>query len=189
MDTRFLLYFVVPLSLGIIIILAGIILLFIDSRKKPKIGEIDIEDWPITGGKVISAKLSKRHADDTYKPIVKYAYTVNGVEYQGSKVFSGKNPSTKKDTAQEILDKHPVDMYVPVRYNPEEPSDSALEAQQRPMNYIALSGWILSGFGILTCCFTAFMTFVIFGAYNKPGPYGSSQNGRTYLVRPFFLHL
>jgi hypothetical protein len=164
MDTRFFLYFVVPLSLGVVITLVGAILLFIDSRKKPKDGEVDIENWLTTGGKVTSAKLSEQPADDTYEPIVNYVYTVNDTEYHGSKVFPGKNPSSKKDTAQEILDKHPVNMYVPVRYNPENPSDSALEAQPLPMNYIALAGWILSGFGVSSCCFTAFMTFVIFGA-------------------------
>lgn len=163
LNPQIFLYFVVPLSLGIVIILVGAILLYIDSRKKPKEGEIDIEDWLTTGGKVTSAKLSKRHADDTYEPIVKYIYTVDGAEYHGSKIFPGKNPSSKKDTAQEVLAKHPVDMYVPVRYNPAKPSDSALEAQPHPMNYIALAGWILSGFGILSCCFTALMFFIIFG--------------------------
>lgn len=165
MNTTFLLYFVVPLSLGIVITLAGAIFLFIDSRKKPKVGEIDIEEWLTTGGKVISAKLSKQHADETYEPIVKYVYTVDGTEYHGSMIFPGqKHTNSKKDAAQEILDKHPANMYVPVRYNPENPEDSALEAQPHPMNYIALAGWILFGFGVSSCCFTAFMAFIIFGA-------------------------
>lgn len=164
MDTRFILYFVVPLSLGIIITLAGVILLFVDSRKKQKAGEIDIEDWLTTGGKVISAKLSKEHPDATYEPMVKYVYTVDGTEYHGSKIFPGqKHTSSKKDIAQEIINKHPTGMYVPVRYNPEKPSDSALEAPPHPMNYISLAGWVLTGFGILSCCFTSFMAFIIVG--------------------------
>lgn len=164
MDTRFLLYFVVPLSLGIVITLAGVILLFVDSRKKPKIGEINIEDWLTTGGKVTAARLGERQSGDTYEPVIEYVYTVNDAEYHGNKIFPGENASSKKDKAQEILDKHPVNMYVPVRYNPKNPSDSALEAQPHPTNFIGLAGWVLSGFGVTACCFTTFMTFVIFGA-------------------------
>ena len=162
MNATFLLYFVVPLSLGVIITIAGAVLLFVDNRKRQESGEIDIQDWLVTGGKVTSAKLSKQHADDTYEPIIKYAYTVNGAEYHGSKIFPGqKHTSAKKDTAQEIIDKHPTDMYVPVRYNPEKPSDSALEAAPHPMDYMAMAGWTLTGFGVLSCCFTAFMALII----------------------------
>jgi hypothetical protein len=164
MNTRFFLYFVVPLALGIVITLVGAILLFIDSRKKQRTDEVDIEDWLTTGGKVTSAKLSKQNADDTYEPIITYVYAVNNREYHGSRVFPGKKTNSKKDMAQEVLDKYPENTYVPVRYNPKNPEDSALEAQPHPMNYIALAGWILSGFGVSSCCFTAFMAFVIFGA-------------------------
>jgi hypothetical protein len=163
MDTRFMLYFVVPLSLGIVITMVGAILLFVNSRKKSKVEEIDIEDWSTTGGKITSARLGKRQSDDSYEPIIKYVYTVKDTEYHGHKIFPGENPSSQKDSAQVILDKHPVNMYVPVRYNPENPSESALEAQPHPINIITLVGWVLSGFGISTCCFTAFMTYVIFG--------------------------
>jgi hypothetical protein len=164
MDTRFILYFVVPLSLGIVITLVGIVLLFIDSRKKPKAGEINTEDWLTTGGKVTSAHLGEIKPSDTYEPVIEYIYTVHDAQYHGNKVFPGGNPVSNKEAAQEIIDKHPVNMYVPVRYNPENPSESSLEAPSRPMNSIALAGWVLSGFGILSCCFTGFMTFIIFGA-------------------------
>jgi hypothetical protein len=164
MDTKFLLYFVVPLSLGIIITVAGAVLLFVESRKRSKDGEIDIADWLSTGGKVTSAKLGKRHDDDTYEPIIKYVYSVEGTEYHGSKVFPHQShPLSKKETAQDIIDRYPANSYVSVRYNPEKPSDSALEATPHPMNYAVIAGWILSGFGITSCCFTSFMAFIIFG--------------------------
>ena len=163
MDNRFLLYFVVPLSLGIVITLAGAILLFINSRRKPKAGEVNIEDWATIGGQVTAARLGERQSDNMYEPIVEYVYTVNDVQYHGNKVFPGINTSSKKDTAQEILDHHPVNTYVPVRYNPQNPSESALEERPHPMNFIALAGWVLMGFGVCACCFTAFMAFVIFG--------------------------
>lgn len=164
MNTIFLFYFVVPLSLGVIITLTGAILLFVNSRKKPKAGEVDIGDWATTGGKVTSARLDERQPNDTYEPIIEYVYTVNDAEYHGNKVFPGENAGTKKVAAQEILDKHPVNMYVPVRYNPQNPSESALEAQPHPMNFTATAGWVLTGFGVCTCCFTTFMIFIIFGA-------------------------
>jgi hypothetical protein len=164
MNMRFLLYFVVPLSLGVIITVVVAILLFIDSRKKLKVGQINIEGWSTTGGKVTAARLDERQSGNTYDPIVEYVYTVKDAEYHGNKVFPGENASSKKDIAQKILDKHPVNSYVPVHYNPESPSESALEEQPHPMNFIALAGWVLTGFGVCACCFTAFMTFVIFGA-------------------------
>lgn len=163
MNTEFILYFVVPLSLGFMITIAGAILLFTDSRRRKKEGDIDIEDWFATGGKVISAKLSKRHEGDTYEPIIKYVYTVDGIEYHGKRVFPHqKHPLSKKDPAQDIIDRHPQNAYVSVRYNPENPSDSALEATPHPMNYIVIAGWILTGLGISSCCFTSFMAFIIF---------------------------
>jgi hypothetical protein len=164
MDIKFLLYFVVPLSLGIVITLAGAILLFVDTRKKSKVAEVNIEDWLTTGGKITSAQLGEKQSDDSYEPMIEYIYTVNDTEHHGNHIFAGENIRTKKEAAQEVLDKHPVNMYVPVRYDPQTPSDSALEARPHSMNSIALAGWVLSGFGVLSCCFTAFMTLVIFGA-------------------------
>jgi len=163
-DTIILLYFVVPLALGILITLSGVILLFIDSRKKSKAGDIDIEGWDTTGGKVTATRLGDVQSGDTYEPIIEYVYTVKDTEYRGNHIFPGENIGSKKDSAQEILDKHPVNMYVPVRYNPEDPSESALEEKPHPMNYIAMAGWVLTGFGVVSCCFTTFMTFIVFGA-------------------------
>jgi hypothetical protein len=164
MNIRFLLYFVVPLSLGVIITVVGAILLFIDSRKKQKVGRIDIEGWATTGGKVTAVRLDERQLNNYYEPIIEYVYTVKDAEYHGNKVFPGDSRSPQKDVAQEILDKHPLNSYVPVHYNPQNPSESALEEQPHPMNFIALTGWILTGFGFCACCFTALMTLVIFGA-------------------------
>lgn len=164
MDIKILLYFVVPLSLGIIITLTGAILLFVASRKKPKVAQVDIEEWSTTGGKIISAHMGERQSNDTYEPIVEYVYTVNDTEYRGNKIFAGENVGYKNEAAQEILDQHPMNTYVPVRYNPENPSESALEAQPHPMNFMTLAGWVLTGFGVCACCFTTFMVVVIFGA-------------------------
>ena len=118
-----------------------------------------MEDWATTGGKVMSARLDESQSGDTYKPIIEYAYTVNDTQYQGNNIFPGENASFKKDLAQ----KHPVNMYVPVRYNPKNSSESALEPQPHPTNFITLAGWVLTGFWICAFCFTVFMTFVIFG--------------------------
>ena len=59
MDTTFVLYFVVPVILGVIILLAGGIFLTIDARRKKKDGQVDIYDWDSTGGKINSVKLDK----------------------------------------------------------------------------------------------------------------------------------
>ena len=164
MDTRFFLYFVVPLSLGIVITLVGAILLFVDSRRNKKTSQTDDGDWATIGGKITAAHLGDRQAGDTYEPIIEYTYIVDNVEYQGNHIFPSGNASSKLDDAQEILDRHPVNTYVPIRYNPQTPNASALEPQPQQTNIIRLAGWVLTGFGICTCCFTTFMVLVIFGA-------------------------
>jgi Protein of unknown function (DUF3592) len=164
MNTTFMLYFVIPLSLGIVITLAGVIFLFVDSRRNKKTGRVDIESWLMTGGKVTSSRLSERQASDTYEPIIEYVYVVNDVEYHGNKIFPGENTGSKLSNAQEILNNHPMNTYVPVRYNPQNPAESALEAQPQRTNFITLAGWTLTGFGVCTFCFTTFMLLVVFGA-------------------------
>jgi hypothetical protein len=166
MEIEILLYFVVPLSLGIVITLTGAIILFVASRKKPKSEQIDIdiESWSTTGGKIISAHLGDRQADKTYEPIIEYIYAINETEYRGNKIFPGESVGSNKEDAQEILDAHPVNSYVLVRYNPKNPAESALEAQPHPMSSLTLAGWVLTGFGVCACCFTTFMILLIFGA-------------------------
>lgn len=169
MDTKFVLYFVIPAILIVCITSLGVVFLTISARHKKKSGQIEIGDWATTGGKILSVRLDPHHADakhigDDFEPHIEYAYVVNNIEYQGKKVFPGEADGFTEKAAQEILSQYPLNNYVPVRYNPQDPSDSALQAQSRPMDYLTMAGWIFAGFGVIACCFTSFMAFIILGA-------------------------
>ena len=174
MDTTFVMYFVVPVSLGSVIFLVGAVLLVIDSRKNKKRDNVETEDWSTTGGKILSVRIDEHesprsdkngtHVDITYEPIVDFVYVVDNVEHHGNKVFPGESANLGQKTAQEILDKYPVNSYVPVRYNPRDPSVSSLEEHQfQSSNRVLLAGRVLVAFGICVCCFTTFMLFILVG--------------------------
>jgi hypothetical protein len=159
-DITFVLYFVIPSILGVVITLAGAILLAVDARRKAKERPVNTADWLPTGGKVTSVQLGEADVNGTYAPKVNYAYTV----YQGFVSFPGKRADSKNNSTREILEKYKENMYLPARYNPKNPSESVLENLPRPMNYVNFFGWLLAGFGIISCCFTMFMAFIIFSA-------------------------
>ena len=173
MDIKFILYFVVPTVLGVVILLAGGILMLVAYNRKKKAGEIDIADWGTVGGKVISGRLEKsptqlsgkdnKSAEAIYVPVVDYVYTVEGVEHQENKVFPEAGEGLSQSAAQEILDKYPVNAYVAVRYNPKDPTESALMRHPQRPSYTQMAGWLLTGFGLSVCCFTSLMAVIILG--------------------------
>jgi len=169
MNSQFVFYFVVPLIFIAVITFLCVILLGVSFRHRKESGQIDIRDWSTTGGKVLSIRLDPhqpdaKHAGADFEPHVEYAYVVNEIEYLGKKVFPGESGGFTKKAAQEILNQYPLNTYVPVRYNPQSPSDSALHEQSRSMDYLNLAGWVFTGFGVIACCFTSFMAFIILGA-------------------------
>ncbi len=174
MDIKFVLYFVVPIVAIILITVLGLIFLALAARHKKKIGQIEIDDWATTGGKILSVDVNAQQADqipsgskqtsNVYEPHVEYTYVVNNVEYHGTKVFPDKSEGYTQEAAQKIIAKYPVNGYVPVRFNPQDPSDSALQTQSRRVNYLTMAGWVFTGFGVLSCCFTSFMAFIVLGA-------------------------
>ena len=125
---------------------------------------------PEPGGKILSARLGQHeslkqekgetHTVIDYEPVVEYAYSVKGVEYRGNKLFPGESLYFSQGAAQELLDQHPLNAYVPVKYNPDDPSISTLEKQPAGANYLHVVGLALAVFGVVACCFTSFMAFV-----------------------------
>jgi len=169
MDIRFVLYFVVPSILATIILVIGAALLGIDVYKRRKAGSVEIGEWSSTGGKILTASLGQHESPKQdksgtqtvidYEPVVEYAYTVKGVEYRGNKLFPGESLYFSHDAAQERLDQYPP-AYVPVKYNPNDPSISTLEKQPEGTNYLHVIGLALTLFGVVSCCFTSFMAFI-----------------------------
>ena len=169
MDTKFILYFVVPAVLIVGITVMGLVFLSISARRKKKAGLIEIGDWATTGGKILSVRIDPHqagasHAGEDFEPHVEYAYTVNNIEYQGKKVFPGESDGFSEAAAKKILSQYPLNGYVQVRFNPQDPSDSALQPHSRRTEFLTTAGYVMTGFGVISCCFTSFMAFIILGA-------------------------
>jgi hypothetical protein len=174
MDTTFMLAFVLPIVLGTVILVTGGVLWYLNSRRSKRGGEVETADWQVTGGKVLAAHLGEHetrlsdkhgtHVDITFEPVVEYIYTVNAVEYHGSKVFPGGDSDFGKDEAQEIIDKYPPNSYAPVRYNPESPEASSLEEHSPHVtHHLLVAAQTMIALGIGVCCFTSFMIFILLG--------------------------
>jgi hypothetical protein len=171
-EKTFLMYFLVlPITLGVGILLMGAVLLLIDSRRRKKYIPVEMYDWETTGGKVLSVGLNECPPDasakkgtppaPTFQPVVEYAYTAKTVEYTGHNLFPGDCDNFSQAEAQAILDKYPLNAYVPVRFNPEDPTASALQDQPRRSNRVRLIGLLFTWFGISVCCFSSLMIFVM----------------------------
>ena len=157
MDRTFLLYFVLPVIIGVLVLVLGVILWIVAARRKKKIGEIEIGDWETTGGKILSSRVEKRESQVDHKK-----GTLIDITY-GNSVFPGISEKFDEKASQEILNKYPLNTYVPVRYNPDDPSVSALMPHPGHPDYIQMAGYLLTGFGLSVCCFTSFMAFIIVG--------------------------
>jgi len=164
-------FLVLPISLGVGITLMGAVLLWIDSRRRKKYIPVEMTDWETTGGKILAVHLNecppgKSDQKDSnsvmmYQPVVEFAYTVNGVEHNGNNLFPGDCDNFSQVEAQAFLDKYPINSYIPVRYNPEDPIRSALENQPRHKNRFRMIGLLFTWFGISVCCFSSLMIFIM----------------------------
>ena len=133
MNTIFMLAFVLPIVLGTVILATGSALLIWNSRHSKRDGQVEADDWPMAGGKILAAHLGEHetrhsdshgtHVDITYEPVVEYVYTIDNAEYHGSKVFPGGDSDFGQAEAQEIIDRYPLNSYAPVRYDPENPEE------------------------------------------------------------------
>ena len=169
-EQDFLIYFLyLPISLGVGIFLTGIVLLWIDSRRQKKIVSIQTQDWLETGGKVLEARLDECPKDEIdpqetgkyYQPVVRYVYTVGGVEYHGDTVYPGDCKNINEEEAREFLEKYPINSYIPVIFDPNDPNSSALEQQPRQSNRIRMFGLLFTWFGVSVCCFSSLMIFIM----------------------------
>ncbi len=95
----------------------------------------------------------------TYRPTIKYKYTVEGQEYVGERYRYGQFSSAKK-WAERIVASHPVGSPFEVYYAPTDPSDAVLTVGLEgldlfifmfmlPFNVVMLAFWIAGGGEVL----------------------------------------
>lgn len=95
------------------------------------------ELWPTTGGKVLTAEVSKRTSRDRkrktistyYAPNVRYSYMVAGQSYESTVIRFGSLESASSKKAEEVIARYPAGTTVVVRHHPADPSRATLETQ------------------------------------------------------------
>jgi Protein of unknown function (DUF3592) len=85
-------------------------------------------NWPTARGVLTNAVLKEESDSDgsTYEVKVEYTYKVTDNEYHGSRLAFGYQASDGREAHAEILEKLKAAKSVDVRYDPKDPSSSAL---------------------------------------------------------------
>jgi hypothetical protein len=126
----------VPLFVGLVFLVIGIVFFFNATRNRKKAEESLL--WPTTKGLICAATMKEhKHQDSkgrrttsTYEPVIEYTYTVMGQSYTGNKVALGVR-SFDSNQAYEIFNRFPLGNHVDVHYNPQNPSEAILETHFR----------------------------------------------------------
>ena len=161
MSLTFVLYFIVPTLLGLIILATGAVLWFLIWRRSEKAGTASFENWQSTGGKVLATRIEEREGG--FEPVVHYAYHAAGQDYEGDQVFAEGARKLEKSAAERVLASFTVNGYIQVRYNPNNPAQSALMQGQTKTDYLLMAAYLFTAFGVAVCCFTSFMAITVLG--------------------------
>ena len=106
-----------------------------------------------TQGEVIAAKVktnSDSDGDDTYEPLIKYSYVVDGRDYTSMRYAYGTFSTDNRGNASQIVKDHPPGRKITVWYDPRKPSEAALSIETPSMYYfllLFLQPFILVGIG------------------------------------------
>ena len=90
--------------------------------------------WPSVEGRVLSAKVeskSYRNSDgmssSKFRPVVKYSYSVDGIDYEGARLEIGNQYHGKPRRAQEAIAAYKKDKACTVYFDPNDPESAVLE--------------------------------------------------------------
>ncbi|MCV9935949.1 DUF3592 domain-containing protein [Boseaceae bacterium BT-24-1] len=117
--------------------------------------------WPVTQGEIVSSVVERRVSTEngrtrtTYLPVVEFAYTVGGNRLHSRQVKLGLEVSGSESFAQKIVDRYQAGTKVDVHYDPQDPSNAALENPTE-------TNWLLLGVA-LACFAIALYASRIFG--------------------------
>lgn len=101
----------------------------------------EVRDWHRASGVVVSTGLKRmRHRGSparSYSPVVRYRYSVNGIEYHSEVLSNGMTSGGSKPWAQRVNDRYPPGSSVTVWHHPKAHDRACLEAG------FGVFGWIL----------------------------------------------
>jgi hypothetical protein len=103
------------------------------------------QDWGRGEGRILTAEVERDVRRDengksvTYIPHVKYAYQVDGQDYQGDQIGFGTPKFSMARKANAIIDQYPVGGQISVFYNPLDPDEAVLDQVIfRPNSYLVI---------------------------------------------------
>jgi hypothetical protein len=111
--------------------------------------------WPVAEGVVLAAEVVKRTSKsddefDSYLPKLRYAYTVDGIRYEGDVIRIGLADLgyVNETQARDHMARYPVGAAIAVRYDPQHPHGAVLEIGQVGAVRYLLAGTLLGGVGV-----------------------------------------
>lgn len=97
----------------------------------------DSEAWPTVSGSVIESYVDideKSDGADSYDPVVRYTYSVDDEDFEGSRVAFGQHDAGDRGGVERTVARYPVGEPVDVAYDPEDPGRSVLEPGEEGAN-------------------------------------------------------
>ncbi len=122
----------------IVLAIIGVALTFLGSVKLKN--ALATNKWPVTKGTITSAEVS---GAVKYYPSIKYAYTVDGVEYTSDRISNMNFNTKKRSVAEAVVNKYPLGSETKIYYNRSDPSASLLEPGINTGNILLLAFGIL----------------------------------------------
>ncbi len=140
--------FIVPLVVGGVFVLLGLIFIFIALRTRRQAAKSAL--WPVVPGNIVDSHLKEhRHYNNrnhrtsyTYEPQVEYTYSVMEMTYTGNKIGYGVS-SYDRGNAQNFLDRYPVGAEIQVHYNPENLREAVIETSSGGKGLLILAAIFL----------------------------------------------
>jgi hypothetical protein len=114
-----------------IIILVGLGIFLYRRNQRAQVTRQAAQTWASTMGTVLMSNIQVKRTGNSRSevPAVIYQYEVNGTAYQGKTIKAGEGFFSIRfmGDAQKTIARYPSGAQVMVYYNPENPSESALE--------------------------------------------------------------
>lgn len=107
--------------------------------------------WPTTPGEIVASDFVVNSDEDgtTYRTKVTYEYAVNGQSYIGDRVAFGYSGSSRRTFHRKIYDALPIRTKLAVRYDPENPSRTALShGVNRSIIFLVIFGLVWTIFSV-----------------------------------------
>lgn len=134
----------------------ALLLFFFSFRKMAK----KAASWPSVRGRVVSSgvdsfqKTEDGRTRTLYTAAVEYAYQVHGVDYHSRQINLGMTTSGSQSGAEKVAARYPQGASVDVHYEPENPSNAALE---NPTGYT----WLILGAALFCFIIAAYAAGLI----------------------------